>query len=61
MIQEIITYILIAGASIVVIRGLYKVIVPAKSNKDNSTGCSSSCGCDSKDKKTNLIESLKLK
>ncbi|MEI6061038.1 MAG: hypothetical protein WCR72_10035 [Bacteroidota bacterium] len=44
-IQEILTYMTIAIAGIIVLFSLYRTLFPSK-EKVNQHGCSSSCNCD---------------
>jgi len=59
MIQEIITYSVVALAAGILFWNLIKIIFPPKNQHTNSTGCSSSCNCDSKAIKSTLLESKK--
>lgn len=47
LIQEIITYLIVAAAGGFVLVNLYKTIFPSK-EKMNQHGCSSGCSCDAK-------------
>jgi len=45
--QEIITYLIIATAVVIVLLNIYKILFPAK-NGNQHGGCSSDCKCDAK-------------
>ena len=53
-IQEIITYIIVAVASGFVLVSLFKAIFPSK-DKLNQHGCTSSCSCDAKVMRKELL------
>ena len=55
-IQEILTYIIIAFASGLVIYNLYKILRP---EKKGNTGCSSSCNCDAVKMRKDLLKNTK--
>lgn len=61
MIQEILTYSIVALASGIVLWNFYKLVFPDKTKNNDTVGCSSSCSCDSKETKSKLLKSSNLK
>lgn len=57
LIQEILTYVVVAIASGFVIYSLLKTLFPGE--KNNKTGCSSGCNCDAKVMRKELLEKIK--
>ena len=53
-IQEILTYLVVAAATGVVLYKLYETIFPAKTAV-NEHGCSSNCNCDAKTMRKELL------
>jgi hypothetical protein len=54
MVQEIITYLIIAIASAFVLYSLYGTIFPSR-DKINQHGCSGGCSCDAKTMRKELL------
>lgn len=58
LVQEIITYLIVAIASAFVLYSLYNTIFPSK-DKINQHGCSSGCNCDAKVMRKELLSKKK--